>query len=127
MPQPNSSRVSSQIALDCHGERPERAAVMKNAIDLAVVGGGLAGGLLALALRQRRPELRLALIEGGATLGGEHTWSFHDGDVSGEGAALLEPLIVHRWRSQNVAFPAHSRTLATGYNSITSARFNAVL
>lgn len=100
---------------------------MKNAIDLAIVGGGLAGGLIALALRQRRPDLRLALIEGGATLGGEHTWSFHDADVSGEGAALLALLIVHRWASQKVAFPGHSRTLATGYNSITSARFDAVL
>jgi lycopene beta-cyclase len=100
---------------------------MRNAIDIAIVGGGLAGGLIALALRQRRPELRLALIESGATLGGEHTWSFHDGDVSGEGATLLAPLVVHRWASQRVEFPEYTRTLPAGYNSITSERFDSIL
>lgn len=100
---------------------------MRNAIDIAIVGGGLAGGLIAFALSQRRPDLRLALIESGATLGGEHTWSFHDADVSEQGMALLAPLVVHRWPSQRVEFPGHSRTLSTGYNSISSSRFNAVL
>ena len=31
--------------------------------DLILVGGGLANGLLALRLRQQRPELRVLLLE----------------------------------------------------------------
>ena len=34
--------------------------------DLIILGGGLAGGLAALALRQARPELDVALVEPGA-------------------------------------------------------------
>lgn len=37
--------------------------------DLILVGGGLANGLLALRLRQQRPELRVLLLEQGETLG----------------------------------------------------------
>ena len=37
--------------------------------DLILVGGGLANGLLALRLRQARPDLRLLIIEQGETLG----------------------------------------------------------
>ena len=38
--------------------------------DIAIAGGGLAGGLAALALHRARPELRLALAESGEVLGG---------------------------------------------------------
>jgi lycopene beta-cyclase len=51
------------------------------AVDLAILGGGLAGGLIALALRARRPDLRLVLVEGAETCGGNHIWSFFDSDV----------------------------------------------
>lgn len=95
--------------------------------DIAILGGGLAGGLAALALYRRRPELRVSLIEAGERLGGEHTWSFHDADLSAEGMALVEPLICYRWPSQQVKFPAHERRLTTGYNSIASSRFHDVL
>ena len=44
------------------------------AVDLAILGGGLAGGLVALALTKRRPEVRLAVVEQ-AGLGGNHVWS----------------------------------------------------
>ena len=35
--------------------------------DLILVGGGLANGLLALRLRQQRPDLRLLIVEQGDT------------------------------------------------------------
>jgi L-2-hydroxyglutarate oxidase LhgO len=38
-------------------------------IDLAIAGGGLAGALIALALRARRPELRVVVIESGDSAG----------------------------------------------------------
>jgi lycopene beta-cyclase len=91
------------------------------AFDVVIVGGGLGGGLCALALRRRRPRLRVALVEAGASLGGNHTWSFHPSDVDEEGAALLAPLVVRRWPWVEVAFPDHARRLPSGYATLTSA------
>ena len=94
--------------------------------DIAIVGGGLAGSLVALALASRRPEVRVSLIEQGARLGGEHIWSFFESDV-GEGAELLEPLVAARWDGYEVRFPAHRRQLGTRYRSITSDRLDEVV
>ncbi len=107
--------------LDAPDQPDDRAA------DLILVGGGLANGLIAWRLRQLRPELRLLILESGDTLGGNHTWSFHDGDLTPGQHAWLAPLVAHRWDGYSVAFPNRSRTLATGYASVTSSRFDAVL
>jgi lycopene beta-cyclase len=95
--------------------------------DLAIVGGGLAGGLIALAVHRVRPDARVLLIEGGEALGGNHVWSFFEDDVAPADQPLVEPLIAHRWAGYDVAFPTRRRTLATAYHSITSERFDAVL
>jgi len=93
--------------------------------DIAIVGGGLSGGLIALALVARRPDLRLALIERGERLGGNHVWSFFASDLPAGGEALVAPLVAARWDDgYDVRFPAFSRHLPTGYRSITSARFD---
>ncbi|MBT2185993.1 lycopene beta-cyclase CrtY [Sphingobium nicotianae] len=96
-------------------------------IDLAIVGGGLAGGLLALALRARRPELRVVLIEEAMQAGGNHLWSCFAGDVAAKDRWLIEPLIVHGWGGHHVRFPGFERSLDAGYASLTSARLDAVL
>lgn len=88
--------------------------------DLLILGGGLAGGLSALALAARRPELKVGLVEPGPTLGGNHLWSFFDSDVDPADAWLVEPLIGHRWPSYEVRFPAHRRTLHQAYRTILS-------
>ncbi|WEK44238.1 MAG: lycopene beta-cyclase CrtY [Candidatus Sphingomonas colombiensis] len=95
--------------------------------DLAIVGGGLAGSLIALALAEKRPELSLLLIEAGETIGGNHLWSFFDGDVAKEDRWLLAPLVCHAWPGYDVAFPLHSRTLLQPYYSIESARLDRVV
>jgi lycopene beta-cyclase len=95
-------------------------------VDLAILGGGLAGGLIALALSQRRPELRLAVIEESG-LGGNHIWSHFGSDVPGSASWLVEPLITRRWPSYDVAFHGYRRTLAVPYRSVTSERFADVL
>lgn len=100
---------------------------LPNRADIAIVGGGLAGGLIALALARQQPNLHVELIDSGAHFGGNHVWSFFASDVTGEGAALLEPLIAARWDGYDVAFPAHRRTLATGYASLTSEMLDAEL
>jgi lycopene beta-cyclase len=95
--------------------------------DIAIVGGGLSGGLLALALRLRHPQAIVRVIDPGETLGGTHIWSFFDSDVVLRDRAIVEPLIARRWDSYDVDFPKRHRTIGTGYNSITSAHFDAVM
>ena len=95
--------------------------------DVVIVGGGLAGGLIALRLKARDPALRVVILEAGETLGGVHTWSHFATDVSADIDAWLAPLIVHRWDSYEVRFPGHRRTLTTPYRSVTSDRFHAVV
>ncbi len=96
-------------------------------IDVAIAGGGLAGGLVALALHRARPELRLALVEGGPTLGGNHRWSWFSPDLSPECAMLVEPFRTTVWNEYDVRFPTYERTLSTGYNSLASHDFDAAL
>lgn len=88
--------------------------------DIAIVGGGLAGSLIALALRARRPGLDVRLIEESDVLGGDHVWSFFADDVAPEDRWLVAPLVRHMWQGHRVAFPEHSRVLAGGYYSILS-------
>ncbi len=95
--------------------------------DIILVGGGLASGLIALALAQKRPDLDVCIIEPNATLGGNHVWSFFDADVAAEHRWLVDPLVAQRWENYDVRFPAHARTLDMGYSSITSQQFDAVV
>lgn len=95
--------------------------------DLLIVGGGLAGGLLALALAEARPGLAVAVVEAGERFGGNHLWSFFDSDLSDAGRALVAPLVSYRWPGYDVAFPKLRRTLATPYNSIESEQLDREL
>lgn len=95
--------------------------------DIAILGGGLAGGLIALALARLRPELRLRLIEAGPRFGGEHVWSFFASDVAPEHSWLVEPLIAARWDEYEVRFPGHARVLGTGYRSLVSENLDHAL
>ena len=95
--------------------------------DYVLVGGGLQSALMALALRARRPQATVALVEREARLGGNHTWSFHEGHVAANSLAWLEPLVAHRWEGYDVCFPGLSRRLEHGYASLTSSRLDQVL
>lgn len=100
---------------------------MPERFDLVLVGGGLANGLIAHRLAVLRPEIGVLVLEAGAAPGGNHTWSFHAGDLSEAEAAWLEPFVVHRWPAYDVRFPRRLRRLGTGYASVTSERFAEVL
>ena len=96
--------------------------------DFAIAGGGLAGGLIALALHRADPELRIALVESGETLGGNHRWSWFDSDLDTRQAALFSRLRTSHWDTgYAVVFPSYDRRLSTGYNSLTSEDFDAGL
>lgn len=87
---------------------------------LLLAGGGLANCLIALGLAARHPQLRISIVEAGPMPGGNHTWSFHAGDLSEAQHQFLAPLVQHRWPAQQVRFPRYRRRLETGYFSITS-------
>lgn len=96
---------------------------MNACFDYALVGGGLQNGLIALALRARQPNARIALIERGGDVGGNHTWSFHAGDLPDGAAAWVDPLVVARWPGYEVAFPSQRRFVDLAYASVASSRF----
>lgn len=98
-----------------------------NRHDMIILGGGLAGGLAALALRRERPELSVALVEPGETIGGNHLWSFFESDIDPANRALVEPLIAHRWPGYEVRFPAHERRIEQPYRTIESERLDAAV
>ena len=91
---------------------------------LIIVGGGLAGALAALAMHRLRPDVPLVLVEQEERFGGNHVWSFFDADVRKDHRWLADPLIVKQWPDYEIRFPARQRILATGYNSIKSARLD---
>ncbi|MGI4840282.1 MAG: lycopene beta-cyclase CrtY [Janthinobacterium lividum] len=95
--------------------------------DVILAGGGLANGLIAWRLRQLRPELNILCLEQHPELGGNHTWSFNDGDIDRAQQQWLEPLVIKRWPSYQVHFPGISRSLTSGYASISSERFAEVV
>ncbi|MBS7458263.1 lycopene beta-cyclase CrtY [Coralloluteibacterium stylophorae] len=95
--------------------------------DLILVGAGLANGLIALRLAQTRPDLRVLVLERGDAPGGNHTWSFHDGDLTPAQQRWIEPLVHRRWPAYEVRFPQRRRRLGSGYASILSDDFGARL
>lgn len=95
--------------------------------DVVLLGGGLSSCLIAWRLRRMRPELDIVVLERDHRLGGEHTWSFHDTDLTDAERAWLAPLITCHWSEQSVRFPGYERSFPVGYNSITAEHFDAVM
>ena len=95
--------------------------------DLAIVGGGLAGGLIALAVARQRPELKIVLIEQEQHFGGNHIWSFFASDIAPEHRWLTAPLVTYGWSGYDVHFPEHSRSIDNIYYTIESERLDWLL
>lgn len=96
--------------------------------DLVIVGGGLAGGLIALALHRHAPDCRFLLLEAGRTLGGHHRWSWFETDLGPSARALMAGFDLNGWdEGYDITFPRLGRTLPTSYRSLASAAFHAKL
>ena len=95
--------------------------------DHLIVGGGLAGGLAALALANAGRGGQVTLIDHAPRLGGNHTWSFHLTDLSDGERNLVAPLVSRQWPQQEVRFPDRHRVLEAGYATVTSERFAEVI
>ena len=101
---------------------------MNGHYDIAIVGGGLAGGLIALAVRRAHPAMRVALVEAGEVFGGNHRWSWFDSDIDASARALLGAFPAKTWSGGNeVRFPSYTRRLAADYRSLDSRDFDATL
>ena len=64
---------------------------------LILVGGGLANSLIAHRVLIERPDFPLLVVERGASLGADHTWSFHDSDLTDDQRRWIAPLVAHHW------------------------------
>lgn len=95
--------------------------------DAVFVGGGLANSLCVLALLARRPDARLALVESGPRLGGNHTWCYHAADLPPGAEAIVAPLAVRRWPGYTVRFPDRARRVDSPYACISSERLHDVV
>jgi lycopene beta-cyclase len=95
--------------------------------DLILVGGGLANSLIAWRLATRRPEVRLLVLERDEHLGGRHTWSFHEEDLTRDQHDWMRPLVVRSWTEHEVRFPSGRRRLRSAYHSVTSERLREVV
>lgn len=95
--------------------------------DIAIVGGGLAGGLVAHALSVRRPELNIRLIDPAPAYGGNHVWSFFSTDIAPENFWIVAPFVDHHWDGYEIDFPAYRRTFGNRYNSVRSQNYDGKL
>ena len=95
--------------------------------DVAIVGAGLSGGLIALALARRHPELDVRLIDGDDRIGGNHLWSFFATDVAEADRWIVAPFVSHSWPAHQVRFAGHRRRFAAPYYSIDSRDFDAAV
>lgn len=98
-----------------------------NQYDILFVGGGLVNSLLAWQLKRIKPWLRFLILEKGHTLGGKHTWSFHEQDVSPAALEWLKPLLSAVWPFYEVAFPKYHRIIESRYFSIRSRKLHEVI
>ena len=96
--------------------------------DVIIVGGGLAGGLIALALHRHAPDCRFLVIEAGRTFGGHHRWSWFETDILAHERDLMAGFTLNGWdEGYDITFPRLSRTLPTSYRSLASAEFHRAL
>jgi lycopene beta-cyclase len=104
-----------------HSQGSETAAPL----DVVIVGGGLAGGLIALALHRHAPECRFVVIEAGRSFGGHHRWSWFETDIRPKARSLMAGFALNGWdEGYDITFPGLGRTLPTSYRSLASAEFH---
>ena len=87
---------------------------------VCIAGGGLAGCLLLVALKNKWPDVTVELHEKSSILCGDHTWSFHHDDVPKAFWPWLEPLVTCSWPFYQVFFPRYERQFNSKYYSIKS-------
>lgn len=95
--------------------------------DYILVGGGLQSGLMALAISYHQPNANWILIEQQSSLAGNHTWSFHESDLSSDCAIWAEPLVEYRWPSYQVRVGGHDRIIEIPYRTCSSKHLSDIV
>ncbi len=95
--------------------------------DAIFVGAGLASAVIGLRLKRARPELNLLFLEAGNCWGGNHTWSFHQDDISPQDHLWINTLVSKEWNGYSVRFPKFTRGLGGAYYSIRSEKLHHVM
>lgn len=80
--------------------------------DLAIIGGGLVGSLLTLALRQYRPDIVFAVVESGPHFGGAFLEAGVAAEIPPALHELIDPLVVKAWPGCFVNYPRRSQHFA---------------
>ncbi len=96
-------------------------------LDYLLVGGGLGNALIALGLFESHPRAKVGLVERAATLGGDHIWCFHAGDVDEASRGVVSRLVGASWPRYSVQFPELARSLDEPYCAVRSERLHAVV
>ena len=81
---------------------------------ILLVGAGLTGSLVALALMKWRPDVEFVLIEQAQRFGGGPILPFFLSSVPLANGPLVDPLIVRKWSGYHVAGP--------GFNTMSAGR-----
>lgn len=92
----------------------------KNGRRYAVAGGGLQAALLAHSILRHQPESFVTVLERDASVGGNHTWCFHGGDIPAGADYLAEAFTEHSWSAYEVRFPARERRIGRPYRCLGS-------
>ena len=96
--------------------------------DIAIAGAGLAGSLIALALRRARPDLSVVLLEAESEPGRGTTWHWLAHQLPEGGDLLLSTLRKTSWDSgYEVRFAGFRRQLAGTCHVLTPADLGAAL
>ena len=95
--------------------------------DYVVVGGGLQGGLLALAIRHHQPRATVALVERAERLGGNHTWCLHDRHIPPNALPWVSPLLTYRWGGHRILLDGLEHTLPDPYSGVSCAQLDEVV
>ena len=90
-----------------------------------IVGGGLTGSLIALALTRLRPETDFLLIEQAGYFGGGPIAPFFRAAVPGDADWLIDSLIVAEWPSYYVGFEGVSLTLESPVGYLIQEQIHA--
>jgi lycopene beta-cyclase len=69
----------------------------------------------------------VGLVEMQPTLGGNHIWCFHAGDVDAQAHSYMSKLVSVSWPRYEVRFPELVRTLEQPYSAVRSERLDKVV
>jgi len=94
--------------------------------DILVIGGQLAGALATLALVQRRPDLRVLLLETGDAPDPGAAWTCLIDEIDPADRWLVEPF-AKTWRRYEVRMPRYRRNLSLPVMTLTAKALAAAL